>query len=66
MEKNETINIDDIFEMKKAHACGSKTWQVTRLGIDLKLRCTGCSREIMMDRIEFMKKTKKKVVKPHV
>jgi len=56
------IKLGDIIEMKKPHACGSKTWTITRLGIDLKLKCTGCNHEIMMDRLEFNKKMKKKVV----
>ncbi len=56
------INLYDTIEMKKPHACGSKTWLVTRLGVDIKLKCTVCNHEIMMDRLEFMKKMKKKVV----
>lgn len=62
---NEKIELNDIFEMKKTHACGCKTWEVIRLGVDLKLKCTGCGHEIMMDRIDFIKKTKKKVVNPN-
>lgn len=58
------IELEDIIEMKKPHACGSKTWVVTRLGVDLKLKCTLCNHEIMMDRLEFNKKMKKKVNKP--
>ena len=58
--KNE-LNLGDIVEMKKAHACGSKQWEITRLGVDLKLKCIGCGHEIMMDRLEFNKKMKKKV-----
>lgn len=60
--KNE-FNLGDIVEMKKAHACGSKQWEITRLGVDLKLKCSQCGREIMMDRLEFYKKIKKKVTK---
>lgn len=59
------IELNDIFEMKKPHACGSKNWIVTRIGVDLKLKCEKCHHEIMMDRIEFMKKIKKKVEKPN-
>lgn len=59
------INLGDIIEMKKPHACGTKTWEVTRLGVDLKLKCTGCRHEIMMDRLKFNKKMKKKVTKPN-
>lgn len=60
------ISLGDIIEMKKPHACGSKTWTITRLGVDIKLKCTGCDHEIMMDRLEVNKKMKKKVDKPNV
>ncbi len=55
------IQLGDIVEMKKPHACGSYTWEVTRLGVDLKLKCTKCSHEIMMDRLKFNKRYKRKV-----
>ena len=55
------IEIDDIVEMKKQHPCGSKNWKITRLGADLKLKCEGCSRVIMISRGEFNKAVKKKV-----
>ncbi len=60
------ISLGDVIEMKKPHACGSKTWTITRLGVDIKLKCTGCDHEIMMDRLEVNKKMKKKVDKPNV
>ncbi len=59
------LALGDVVEMKKPHACGTKTWTITRLGVDLKLKCTGCGHEIMMDRLEFTKKMKKKVDKPN-
>ena len=55
------IELGDIVEMKKPHACGSKNWTITRIGVDLKLKCNVCNHEIMMDRLEFNKKMKKKV-----
>ncbi len=60
------ISLGDVVEMKKPHACGSKTWTITRLGVDIKLKCAGCDHEIMMDRLEVNKKMKKKVDKPNV
>lgn len=65
MKNNIMVAIDDIVEMKKPHACGSTTWTVIRLGADLKLKCTKCNHEIMMDRLDFNKKLKKKVEKPN-
>ena len=44
------IQIGDILEMKKEHPCGSKRWTVVRLGMDLRLRCEGCGREVILPR----------------
>ncbi|HAB66691.1 MAG TPA: DUF951 domain-containing protein [Firmicutes bacterium] len=52
-------NLNDIVEMKKNHACGTNRWQITRVGVDIKIKCLNCSREIMMDRLEFERKLKK-------
>ena len=53
--------IGDIVEMKKPHPCGTNKWQITRVGVDIKIKCVNCKREIMMDRLEFDKKLKKKI-----
>ncbi len=45
--------------MKKPHACGTNEWEITRVGVDIKIKCVNCGREIMMDRLEFEKKLKK-------
>ena len=45
--------------MKKQHACGTNLWTITRNGADIKLKCNNCGREILMDRLEFMRKLKK-------
>ena len=52
-------NLGDQVEMKKPHACGTNKWQITRVGVDIKVKCMNCNREIMMDRLEFDKKVKK-------
>ena len=53
--------IGSIVIMKKGHPCGENLWEILRLGVDLKLKCTKCGRTIMMDRIGFEKKLKKVV-----
>ena len=55
------LNIGDIIIMKKSHACGEDKWEISRLGVDIRLKCTKCNHEIMMDRLELYKKMKKKV-----
>ena len=51
--------LGDIVEMKKPHACQTNKWKITRMGVDIKIKCINCNREIMMDRLEFDKKLKK-------
>jgi hypothetical protein len=52
-------DIGTIVIMKKGHPCGTNEWEVIRVGADIKIRCTGCNRVIMMPRVEFNKKIKK-------
>ena len=40
------LRLNDIVEMKKPHPCGEKLWLVTRVGMDIKLKCTRCGREV--------------------
>lgn len=44
------VRLQDILVMKKNHPCGSKEWLVLRTGMDFRLRCTGCSHEVMLPR----------------
>lgn len=44
------LKIGDIVELKKQHACGCKEFEIIRTGMDIKIKCTKCSRLIMLDR----------------
>ncbi len=44
------IRVNDVLKMKKSHPCGSQEWSVLRVGMDFKLRCQGCGREVMLPR----------------
>ncbi len=44
------IQIGDILKLKKQHPCGSKEWEVLRVGADFRLKCTGCGHQIMIAR----------------
>ena len=50
--------LNDVVVMRKPHACQTNKWQIIRTGVDIKLKCINCNREIMMDRLEFEKKLK--------
>ena len=52
------FKLNDKVIMKKPHACGTNEWIITRMGVDIKIKCIKCTREIMMDRLEFKKKLK--------
>ena len=49
------IRVGDVLVMKKPHPCGSKEWEVLRIGADFKLRCRGCGHEVMGARSKFEK-----------
>ena len=51
--------LNDHVIMKKPHACGTNEWIITRVGVDIKIKCVKCGHEIMMDRLEFEKKLRR-------
>lgn len=53
------IQVGDRLQMKKDHPCGSREFLVLRAGMDFKLRCMGCGREIMAPRRRIEKNIKK-------
>ena len=53
--------LGSIVVMKKSHPCGENRWEITTMGIDIKIKCTKCNREVMLSRIDFEKKLKKVV-----
>ena len=44
------VQAGDRLQMKKSHPCGSREFLVLRAGMDFKLRCPGCGREVMVPR----------------
>ncbi|MCH5299250.1 MAG: DUF951 domain-containing protein [Ruminococcus sp.] len=53
------LNIGDRIEMKKQHPCGCKTFTLLRVGMDFKIKCEGCGREVMVPRKKVEKNIKK-------
>lgn len=57
-------NVGDIVRTKKQHPCGSKLWEITRVGVDFKLKCLGCEHVVVLEREKAKKiitKIEKKV-----
>jgi hypothetical protein len=51
-------NIGDHIITKKKHVCGSDEWEVLRIGAEIKIKCTNCSRELMIFKADLDKKIK--------
>ncbi len=52
------IKVGDILQLKKQHPCGSKEWEVLRIGADFRLKCMGCGHQIMIPRVKAEKNVK--------
>ena len=53
------VRVGDVIRMKKPHPCGSYDFQVLRVGMDFKIKCTGCGHEVMLPRLKSEKNIKK-------
>lgn len=53
------VKVGDTLLMKKKHPCGADTFKVLRVGMDFKVRCTGCGHEVMTPRVKIEKSIKK-------
>ena len=52
-------DLGTVVQMKKQHPCGSYQWEVIRMGADIKTKCLGCGRLVMLPRSKFEKDAKK-------
>lgn len=50
--------VGDIVTLKKQHPCGSKEWEIMRIGADFRLKCCGCSHQVMVTRQLVEKNTR--------
>ena len=53
------IRVGDKLLMKKKRPCGADTFSVLRVGMDFRLKCTGCGREVMVPRHKCEKNIRK-------
>ncbi len=59
------VRISDKLIMKKPHPCGNNEFLVTRIGMDFKIKCTKCNREVMVPR-KSVEKNIKKIIREEV
>lgn len=55
-------SIGDIVKTKKKHPCGSDLWEITRVGVDFKLKCKGCDHVLIIERPKALKMIKSKIL----
>lgn len=53
------LNVGDVVQLKKQHPCGEDKWEIMRTGIDFRIKCHGCGRQVWMPRRELEKRVKK-------
>lgn len=53
--------VGDKVKTKKSHPCSSKEWEITRVGVDFKLKCLGCGHVIVLPREKALKSIVKKI-----
>lgn len=55
------LRAGDVVSLKKPHPCGSREWTVLMAGADVRIRCNGCGRVLLIDRVAFSRKFKKRI-----
>jgi len=45
------LYLGDVVRLRRRHPCGGDTWLVDRLGADIGLRCEGCDRHVLVERV---------------
>ena len=65
-KESSMYQVGNFVEMKKPHACTIKStgkkanrWEITRVGADIKIKCSNCDHIVMMGRYDFDRKMNK-------
>ncbi|HSQ34316.1 MAG TPA: DUF951 domain-containing protein [Peptostreptococcaceae bacterium] len=58
-----SLSVGDIVELKKQHPCGNKEFEIMRSGMDFKIKCIKCEKQLILDRETLEKRIKKVVIK---
>ena len=53
------MKVGDILELKKPHPCGEKRFRVMRVGSEVRILCSGCGRDMVLDRVKLEKSIRK-------
>ena len=59
------VRVGDVLRMKKPHPCGDHHFLVLRIGMDFRIRCVKCGREVMLPRSKVEKNIKEIIREEH-
>lgn len=57
------LKVGDVVETKKSHPCGSNQFEIQRVGMDFRIRCVKCDKQIWIERPNLEKRIKKVIAK---
>lgn len=52
------LNIGDVVELRKGHPCGSNTFEIMRCGMDFRIKCMKCNKQVWIERENLEKRIK--------
>jgi len=44
------IEVGDVVCLRKKHPCGGDEWQVMKLGVDIRIKCLKCQKQVLLER----------------
>ncbi len=53
------LKVGDIVETRKQHPCGNNRFEIVRTGMDFRIKCIKCSKQIWIPRVKLEKRIKK-------
>ncbi len=53
------LKVGDIVETRKSHPCGNNKFEIMRTGIDFRIKCIKCEKQIWIARKKLEKRIKK-------
>lgn len=59
------IELGDVVRLRKKHPCGGDEWQVVKLGVDIRIKCLKCHRQVLLERETFERRVKTLVSRGH-
>ena len=53
------LEVGDVVELKKNHPCGGNTFEIMRVGMDFRIKCFTCDKQLWIERTKQERRLKK-------